>query len=252
MTFKRSLTGLAMLGVTACSQTLQAGTASEHRGASRVQALNAEPAEPVNFRSELRALSANAKPLVFPARMGLARIENGGMTPLPEREAEIWRDTATDLGTDFGSFAALNTFTAAPEGGGDVMSRVRRAATQQGLDYVLVYSVEAGADNIGTAFSLLNLTIIGAYVVPTRDIEAQVTLSAAFVDVETGHIHATLVGHGKDGGVAPARRAKRQKTALIQEATDSAVAGLADEAAHTLRQLAEQQGAKRRGVSAGG
>lgn len=152
----------------------------------------------------------------------------------------IWRDAATQLGTGFGSFAAVNTFTSVSDAEADVMARVRRAAQQQGLDYVLVYSVNAQADNIGTAFSLLNLTIVGAYIVPTRDIEAQVTLSAAFIDVASGHIHATFVGHGQDGGVAPARRAKRAKASFVQEATDTAVIELAQEASQTLRQLAEE------------
>ena len=148
------------------------------------------------------AAAASVEPLLrFPARIGIARIE-GGLTPIPEAEAEAWHELGRRLGPNWGEFVPVSpliarlAMTSAAEGrqsGGyaqlldDVIRGLRMGAARQHLDAVLVYEVHARTDTKATPLALADLMIVGAYLVPSRAIEAKAFASALLVDVRNGY-----------------------------------------------------------------
>ncbi len=230
---------LAGITLAACSQTLPPPSNTAHRSlAPPDNGIDLGPV--VEIDTAIQELAQGAKPLILPAKIGLARLEKGRITALPASELTLWRDTAKTFGPEFGDFVIVNTVTL-DDKAGPPAGRLRHIAAQQGLDYIFAYSVETVSDDVSTGLGILDLTLIGGYIIPSKDILAKVTLSGALIDVTTGHIHASLVGHGRNRGTSPTQKRRRKRHAIEQRAKDAAVRELADQAAQTLKDLAAHQ-----------
>ncbi len=76
------------------------------------------------------------------------------------------------------------------------MLAMRREAARHGLDAVLVVQSLADVDTGVNVLGLLDLTVVGAFVVPGHDAEAACVLGACVLDVRNEYVYASGVGEG--------------------------------------------------------
>lgn len=198
---------VASIVLSACHSTVQTTSGSNYL--SRYQA-DADAIGGGRMDSDIRR-AANVEPvLTFPARIGVARIDIGGLSPIPEVEAEAWFELAEKLGPSWGEFVPVSPLVVAlatsdvTSGSGlgrcdisragcavDVVKAIRLGAARQHLDVVLIYEVRSRGEISNNPLAFANYTIIGLYVFPTRNVEAEGTAQALLVDVRNGYTYGS-------------------------------------------------------------
>lgn len=196
----RALVGVVALCVATAACSVHTQTTS---GAAYLRDYSLADGAP-DLDREVRAAAAVEPLLKFPARIGLARIDESGMTPLPPAEAEAWEKLGERLGAAWGEFVPVSPLvarlaaSAAGSATGDkrdayqnrlerTVREIRLGAARQHVDAVLVYEVRGQQSNQMTPLSVADLTLIGAYVLPTRSIHAKGFATALLVDVRNGY-----------------------------------------------------------------
>ena len=86
--FKPVLGVVALIGLAACSTSLQTTSGANYLARYDASHEIANGA-PTDVDADVRRIAAVEPNLVFPARIGLARIQNGALTALPADEARI-------------------------------------------------------------------------------------------------------------------------------------------------------------------
>lgn len=154
--------------------------------------------------------AASAEPLLrFPARLGLARLQGGRITPVPPEEADAWIALGQRLGPAYGEFLPINPLVAqlAASTGESRVARspidmLRLGAARQHVDAVLIYEVVGSSRDRATPFSALDLTIVGAFLVPSRVVAGEATAYAMLVDVRNGYPYGNAMAQGRNSGIA--------------------------------------------------
>lgn len=143
---------------------------------------------------DVKEIAAVEPNLRFPARIGLARIEKGRLITLPTDEAQDWRDMTTNLGEGYGEFIPVSPLIASmvnpstkQNGVGHVVQHIRRGAARQHLDYVLIYEVTDLSHSDGNALQVADLSILGLFILPSRNVEVESTATAMLIDVRNGY-----------------------------------------------------------------
>ena len=97
------------------------------------------------------------------------------------------------------------------------VARMQRLARDVGADDLLIVggTVDYGAEQ--TALSVMDLTIIGAYVVPSRDVQAHAKATAAMIDLRTGRVVRTFNAEAHRGVLAPSLAVDEGKARLLQD-----------------------------------
>ena len=146
---------------------------------------------------------ANVEPtLRFPARIGLAKVYNGKMVNLVPEEVDRWNVAKEHLGDSFGDFIPVSVLVAEsvyqnrnprnPNArASELLRKVRLGAARQHLDAVLIYEVFSETKGTSLATSVADWTIIGAYVIPSEEIETTGYASALLIDVRSGYPYGT-------------------------------------------------------------
>ena len=202
------------------------------------------------------ARAASAEPLLrFPARFGLARIAYGRITAVPPGEADAWMGFAQGH-ADYGSFVLISPLIAelTASSAGDVaksaVDQIRLGAARQHVDAVLIYTVSGSGKDIASPLSLLDLTIVGAYLMPSRSVAGDATASALLVDVRNGYPYGTVSATAHQTDFVPSVGSTAKQMALTQDAQVAAVTNLTaqlDGMVNKLRtQLDEQELSKLR------
>lgn len=150
----------------------------------------------------VREAAAVEPVLKFPARIGLARIENGNLTVMPMEEVDGWNKAAEKLGRGFGEFVPVNPMiarmVAGNDGAGynqrvtDIIDTIRLGAARQHLDAVLVYEVLAKESEHSNILAAGKVTIIGGYILPSERHTAQGLGGAMLIDVVQGYPYGTI------------------------------------------------------------
>ncbi len=197
---------------------------------------------------------ANIEPtLSFPARIGIAKVGcNAGCgkpVPMRPREVEAWSKMAASLGATYGTFVPISpltyeqALTEAVRTGLDVSSltaidKVRLGAARQHLDGVIIYEAKSQSDSEANVLWLADLLIIGAYVLPSRKIEAEAYAAAIMLDPLTGYPYGQAEASA-EGDSKYATLAGRSKTKDDMEhaAEFDAVEALAAEVEKAIRDL---------------
>ena len=197
--------------------------------------------------SEIRSIAAIEPNLQFPARIGLARLENGRLTAIPGDESAMWLDVAEELGPLYGEFVPVSPMIAAmvsPErdrykiSAPEVVADIRRGAARQHLDYVFVYEVTATSKKEDNAFALADATIIGFFLLPGRNVKAEAVASGLMLDVRNGYPYATLTTYAEEKSLSRGSGAWGRMQTLVDTASEVAVAELAIEVEDAMKQLA--------------
>lgn len=243
---KPLLSAVALIGVAACHTSLQTTSGADYLARYDASHEIANGA-PTDVDEDVRRIAAIEPNLVFPARIGLARIENGSLTALPADEARIWQDLIEEIGSDYGEFVPVSPLISSMVGepaapGMDraaaVIANIRRGAARQHLDYVVTYEVGSSRQQKANALALADLTIIGMFVLPSRTVEVEATASALMLDVRTGYPYTTLTTHADKSGVSRAVSEWSTSLEYADTAEERAVAKLAEEFGKAMGPLA--------------
>lgn len=237
MTLTRLGALAALLALGACTASLQTSSGADYLARYDASHEIAKGGA-TDVDEDVRRIAAIEPTLVFPARIGLARIENGRLTALPADEARIWQDLTEELGDQYGAFvpvspliASLVREPAAPDmdRSAAVIAHIRRGAARQHLDYVLAYEVGSRQQEKANALAIADLTIIGLFVLPSRTVEIEASASGLMLDVRTGYPYATLTTHADKSGVTRVISERSTSRDYVDTAEERAVAKLAQE-----------------------
>lgn len=203
----------------------------------------------------IAAVAAVEPTLHFPARIGLARIEEGRLSPLPREEGKSWTDLRDRLGRQFGEFVPLSLLvtemvtparTDSPSGWQhqenllqETIGRIRLGAARQHLDAVLIYEVVYDREITGTSATILDFTGVGAFM-GTRRSHGQGYATALLVDVRNGYPYGTATAVAQDSAHAAllgsGEKLRDQRAAVVA----SAVRALTPEVETMVQQLQAQ------------
>lgn len=152
---------------------------------------------------EVRKIASVEPNLHFPARIGLVKLYNGKMMNLSAQEAEAWTELKTELGSEFGEFVPVSHLVAESvyarphatnqvDHASELIRKVRLGSARQHLDVVLIYEVFSTSKSTANLQSAVaDLTIIGGYFIPTREIETTGYANCILMDVRSGYPYGT-------------------------------------------------------------
>lgn len=231
---------LAALLLGACSHTMQYTSGQDYlKGYAGTTSLTQSAAD-----LEVRDIAAVEPNLHFPARIGLARIEKGRLITLPVDEAQDWGDMATNLGQEYGEFIAVSPLIASmvnsspkPNDVGHVVQHIRRGAARQHLDYVLIYEVTDLSHNEGNALQVADLSVLGMFILPSRNIEVESTATAMLIDVRNGYPYGTPSAFADKKALSTAMGRNGKSRALANKARQISVQNLTDSVTQIMQDL---------------
>lgn len=236
---------VALLG--ACSVYTQTSSGRDWL-AAYPQAKTAAPGDPDDINAQVRSVAAVEPTLRFPARIGIARLDRGGLAAIPGEEAEHWTKAAYDLGPGFGEFVPISPMIASmveqplTEGNRASFAKhtidtIRLAAARQHLDAVLIYEVDGTADAKNNGLSLAEWTLIGAFVLPSQDVKAVGVAQAMLIDVRNGYPYGTIRSNSDDNSASTRVELRETGERLREKVMADAVAKLTGEAETMMREL---------------
>lgn len=241
MTIKRTLFILSTaLLVSGCATTAQYTSGQDYL--ARYQAASATT-NISGTDAVVREIAAVEPDLRFPARIGLARIEYGNLVSVPADEAENWSAAAGTLGTDFGDFIPVSPLVANMVTSHDVrkstgvVDHIRRGAARQHLDYVIAYEVSNTDSSDGNALRLADLTVLGLFILPSRNLKAEASASAILLDVRNGYPYLTGSAFADRKSLSTVIGKGDRKDKLRNAARQVAVTQIAEEFADGLKEL---------------
>lgn len=242
---KRTIVISCMIGallMSACSHTTQYTSGQDYlAGYSETPSLTLTSTD-----MDIREIAAIEPNLRFPARIGLARIEKGRLITLPTDEAEDWGEMSHTLGPAYGEFVPVSPLIASmvnpsakPSATGQVVDHIRRGAARQHLDYVLIYEVTDVSHQDRNALQVADLSVLGLFMLPSRNVEVKSTASAMLIDVRNGYPYgsASAFADKKTLSTVMGKRGNTRK--LSDQARQISVEKLTKSAAEILKELKE-------------
>jgi hypothetical protein len=158
-----------------------------------------------NIDQMVRDAAAVEPVLKFPARIGLARLDDGRLAAIPPEEALAWQKAREKLGDGFGEFVPLSPmvvgmvtsairdqqgyFERYIEG---VIAEIRFGAARQHLDAVLIYEEHSKQETHDNLLALGKLTIVGGFILPSESHDAQGFAEGMLIDVVQGYPYGTI------------------------------------------------------------
>lgn len=239
----------------ACASTVQTSSGRDY-----LSGYDTAGAAGPQVDAAVREAAAVEPQLRFPAKIGLARIANDGnwrsdLSVVPPDEAAAWARIAGSLGPPFGEFVPISPLiaemvapaTTAHETGtvATIVRKIRLAAARQHVDAVIVYETFGTAKSEGNLLAIGDLTIIGAYLLPNRDVEAQGVAQALLIDVRNGYPYVHIQTSTDDTSLSASATADAARGSLAEEVRRQALNKLLAEAEPAMRKLRTDLEAKR-------
>jgi hypothetical protein len=214
---------------------------------ARVEAVPKRYGE-ASFDEALRQVASIEPTLTFPARIGIIKIGEGGTPePLHPAEAEAWSRAASNLGADYGSFMPINplVYEQALSEAANVglvrrttgLEKIRLAAARQHLDAVIAYEVSSEAVREANALAFGDLTIIGAYVLPSRKIESDGYAAGIILDPISGYPYGQIEAAAEESAHTTWVNSGTREKDVAQESEIKASVALAAETEKAFRNL---------------
>ena len=192
--------------VAACSHGVQTSSGVEYLERYERDALLAKQDGAPTDMDETVRKAASVEPIFsFPAKFGVACIERGQLTGIPDGEVALWTGLV-EKKASLGKFVPISPliakFTATAvlpdreryygrSRTGDLVAMIRLGAARQHVDAVLIYEVGASGRNEDTALAFADVTIIGGAFLPTRQFDAHGVAQAMLLDVRNGYPYGT-------------------------------------------------------------
>jgi hypothetical protein len=172
---------------------------------------------------------ARADQLRLPARVAVYGFERNRFGTYSDGKGAQFEKALEADDAHFSEVLPIPKFLA-QEGRARDVETLRRSAAKAHADTILLYEQEVEMDQSTSPLVLLNLTIVGAWVIPTVSYETRLETTAALVDVRNGVIYATLHDERRGVGTSPsalaADAAKETKARLREEAFKEMAASL--------------------------
>ena len=108
----------------------------------------------------------------------------------------------------------------------DYLSHIRAMSAQTGSDYLLIFGGNIESGSQGTPLSILDLTIVGAFVVPSRVVAVSGKAAGSLVDVHTGRVIRTFSADTDGHGMVPSTLVENSETASVHTAKAELVKNL--------------------------
>jgi len=118
---------------------------------------------------------------------------------------------------------------------GSTMKEVRLAAAQHGADAVLVVKGAYQTDSYMNPAAILNVTILGGYILPASHRDALFIMQGGLVDVANGYLYATVESEGQASIMRPTFTI--QDKDAVEPAKKKAIESLGPELTRRLRNL---------------
>jgi hypothetical protein len=238
----------AALILSACQSSVQTSSGKDYLARYDGSYAVAEGVAGSDVDADVRRIAAIEPNLKFPAKIGVARLgPRGTLIGMPAEELAIWGELADELGPNLGEFVPVSpmiaNLVAAPRAerenpSAHAIGNIRRGAARQHIDYVLAYEVGSSGDRRANGIALADLTIIGMFVLPSRDVEVEASASGLLIDVRNGYPYATMTAHADKKGLSRAVSSWSKQSALQADAEQKAVLELADDVREAVTQLA--------------
>lgn len=205
----------------------------------------------------VRKAAAVEPTLRFPARIGLARVEGGRLTGIPQSEASLWY-TQVRKNRHLGEFVPISpiiaAFTAKEQGvstrcshdswhrstncdAGALVSTIRLGAARQHVDAVLIYEVGSSSSKENTFLAFADVTIIGGAILPTRSLKAAGVAQALLLDVRNGYPYGTASAEADLSSFSVSWGSDAHQASLREKASLKVVRNLVPEVETMFRRL---------------
>jgi hypothetical protein len=194
-----------------------------------------------------------AKPLRLPARVAVVQV--GEVSP-PAAMMDVLRSDPSVFAVvqslpgaepyvpppDYGSWSGsrwsppVQPQAAPPR---PTLAAIRRLAGDVGMDYVLLVGGTIDRNTTATPLSLLDITIVGGFLVPSRETRAVARGSAALVDVPSGRVVLNSSAEAQKHSTVPSASVAGEEVKLLESVRDDVVARLG---AHVLADARSRAG----------
>ena len=167
--------------------------------------------EPLTDRAGLTPSPQPARPLVLPAKIAVAQV--GEVAPpqklmdMLKQDSKIWS-------------------LVSPVDGRVQCQDMRRYARELGADYLFVFGGTVDRSDNDTGLALADVTIIGAFIVPSKQIDAEGKGAGSLFDVLTGRIVLSVSADDHERRLSAAASADADEVALLESMRDKLVAQL--------------------------
>lgn len=193
----------SLSAISGCSQHIQTSSGQSYLDKYEQKNVSISTEDGAKDINELVREAANIEPtLKFPAKIGIARIENGQLTAIPGSEVEYWEEGRRNIGYKFGEFVPISPlitemavasvdYNEYRNNTANVVNKIRLGAARQHMDAVLIYEVYSREQSDSNFLAVADLTIIGAYLLPSKAVETQGYANALLIDVIQGYPYGT-------------------------------------------------------------
>jgi hypothetical protein len=120
--------------------------------------------------------------------------------------------------------------------------RMRRYAADIGADYLFLYGGTLDQSQTSTPWVATNVTIIGAFVVPSQKLDADVRAAGSLVDVKTGRVVLSVSADGHESRSTPSTGVDASKRGMLLELRKAVVEKLATQLTAQLKERAATAG----------
>jgi len=201
---------------------------------------DAAPTGPTSIRTPARVAVAQVGEVAPPQAMvdGLRAHPELFRRVVPVSGTFVGPGGVDDGPTYWNGRAAAPADNGAKPTAADQLARMRSMAAGLGMDYLLVFGGTIEHGNQGSGLELLDLTIVGAFVVPSHGVTVTGRAAGSLIDVHTGQIVMDYSAEARGTGAAPSAfvdnveetgvRANRDE--LVRKLTADVVAQTANEA----------------------
>jgi hypothetical protein len=253
------LAALAGLTLAAC-QTVNPQYTSGQAYLDRYAAAPSGSPAASSIDEEIRRIAAVEPDFRLPAHFGLARLERGRISAIPTEELAAWSGLTDSLGEEWGEFVPISPLIAAMVAGprdgygldvGATVRDIRRGAARQHVDYVLIYEVGVASETHRNALSITDWSVLGLFVMPSRDIEVAGMASALLLDVRNGYPYGATSVTVDRQALATAATGNDRRREASEIAHMEAVAQLTDQVRTVLTDTAAAALAAREAGPAG-
>ena len=121
------------------------------------------------------------------------------------------------------------------------MNRIQRVARNMGMDHLLLVGGTIDQVTKENGLSLLDLTIVGAFVAPSKQLDAEAKAAGALIDLASGRVVLFASADANRSRVASTATQGAGEIDVMREARDEVLAKLATQVARQCEQHAQEQ-----------
>ncbi|MBC8107436.1 MAG: hypothetical protein H7Z14_12655 [Anaerolineae bacterium] len=197
--------------------------------------------------------AAEVRPVNFPVRLAVAQL--GEIAPPEDMLATLRdkRDTFADVQAVPSAFNRMtgypgHTINQTPEQWVAANKQLVRQQVQSmrvfardgGADYLLLFGGTVDHTDTSTPWSVLDLTIVGAFIIPSHQIMGEGRAGAALIDVRTGRSVLTLNAQSKGERHAPTAARENGELKLMMQLRQDLTRDLATQLTERIRRLSDR------------